>query len=387
MSGSVISREAFISMTTMETHDFPQTKTGAVDRRTLRARRIGDTFPIGPDTPGRHALDYLRTLETRGYSPHTIRSRNSHLRYFLVWATASGYASLDHIARDDLEDYRLHLHCLRRDDGHPLSLHSRHDRLANVLRFFRWMVKNRHLDCDPTVDIDLPRCPRRLPKTVLTEREAEQVLEQPDISTVLGLRDRAILELLYSTGLRRQELIDLGIRSIDSARGTLVVQLGKGNKDRIVPFGYRAGIWIERYRAEARPALLRGTPCSALFVTTHRGPLSPERLTVLVHKYVETADVGKHGSCHLFRHTMATLMLEGGADLRHVQAMLGHADITTTQIYTHIATRVLKEVHERSHPGSTIREDRKPRGRKPPSALKTTKVRPRRGRNRARLQR
>ena len=189
------------------------------DRRALRTRRIEDVVPVDPGTPGRHVLDYLGALAARGYSHHTLRSRRSHLRYFLTWLVSTECNRLESVGRDDLEGYLLHLHRLRRDDGRPLSLHSRYDRIANVLRFFRWMVENRRLDDDPTIGVALPKCPRRLPKAVLTKQEAELVLEQPDVSTVLGIRDRTILELLYSTGLRRQEIIDLEDRSIDLSLG------------------------------------------------------------------------------------------------------------------------------------------------------------------------
>jgi integrase/recombinase XerD len=232
------------------------------------------------------------------------------------------------------------------------------------------------------VGVDLPRCGRPLPKAVLTAREAERVLSQPDVSTILGLRDRAILELLYSAGLRRQELIDLTLSSLDLSRGVVVVRRGKGGKDRVVPINRRAAVWLAKYIDNARPTLLGETRSDTLFITTHQGPVSPERMSVLVRRYVNTADLGKTGSCHLFRHTMATLMLEGGADLRYVQAMLGHADISTTQIYTRVAVKALKEVHERTHPGGLVdnRGILKKRRLSVPSRAATIKRRPRRGR-------
>ena len=213
------------------------------------------------------------------------------------------------------------------------------------------------------------------------------MLAIPDTATVLGLRDRAILELLYSTGLRRQELIDLEVSSLDLARGVIAVRLGKGRKDRFVPVSRRAASWIARYLTTSRPALLAGSSCRAVFVTTHRGPMSPERMTVLVRRYVEAAALGKRGSCHLFRHTVATLMLEGGADLRFVQALLGHADISTTQLYTRVAIRSLQAVHQQAHPGS-----RPPKlAARPGRMLSSTGHHPpaprRRGPRRARLER
>ncbi len=213
-------------------------------------------------------------------------------------------------------------------------------------------------------------------------QEAERVLAQPDVSTILGLRDRAILELLYAAGLRRQELIDLSMTNLDLTRGVVVVRRGKGGKDRVVPINRRAAVWLAKYIDNSRPTLLGDTESDTLFITTHQGPVSPERMSALVRQYVNTAGLGKKGSCHLFRHTMATLMLEGGADLRYVQAMLGHADISTTQIYTRVAVKALKEVHDRTHPGDREYNGRTRKKRRLPVPSRTViiKKRPRRGR-------
>jgi integrase/recombinase XerD len=355
-----------------------------IDRRRLRAKRIPDFVPVDDGTIGWWAMKYLRTIDARGYSHHTIRSRDAHLRLFLVWFHEEGHRSLNQVTHHTLEKYSLHIRRQRHASGHPLSALTRYDRLANVLRFLRWTIQKNGLRQDPTTGIVLPRCKRRLPRAVLTAGEAERVLRQPNTTTNLGLRDRTILEVLYATGLRRQEVIDIELASLDLARGVVTVQLGKGGKDRVVPLGRRASRWIQRYLTASRPALLRGTNCPNLFVTTHRGPLSPERLTVLVHRYIDAAEIGKTGSCHLFRHTMATLMLEGGADLRHVQAMLGHADITTTQIYTHVATRSLRQIHEQTHPAAATQTHRRRSKRIPPSS-RAQRPKPRRGRRRARL--
>jgi integrase/recombinase XerD len=193
---------------------------------------------------------------------------------------------------------------------------------------------------------------------VLSVREAERVLAQPDISTPIGVRDRTILEVLYSTGIRRQEVVNLDLYSVDAESGVLTVRQGKGKKDRMIPIGQRALGWIERYVDEVRPELVMEPDEGELFLTIHRTRFSPERMSLLVRQYVAAANLGKEGSCHLFRHTMATLMLEGGADIRFIQAMLGHVSIEATQVYTRVAIRKLKEVHERSHPGATARQRR-----------------------------
>jgi integrase/recombinase XerD len=199
----------------------------------------------------------------------------------------------------------------------------------------------------------LPKVEKRLPRPALTAAEAELVLAQPDLSTPAGVRDRAMLEVLYSTGIRRIELAGLAVFDIDHDRHTLLVRQGKGRKDRLIPIGERALVWIDRYHAEARPQWAREPDNGVLFLTANGDGFSLDRLTQLARHYVTMSGVAKQGACHLFRHTLATLMLEGGADLRYVQQMLGHADISTTQIYTHVSIRHLQAIHTATHPAAS----------------------------------
>jgi integrase/recombinase XerD len=168
------------------------------------------------------------------------------------------------------------------------------------------------------------------------------------------VRDRAILEVLYSTGIRRRELCELGLYDVDGGRGTVMVRAGKGNKDRVVPIGERALAWVERYVREARPSLVTLPDCGVLFLSRFGSGMSLASLGAKVREYIEEAQVGKKGSCHLFRHTMATQMLERGADVRHIQEILGHADISSTQMYTHVSIKKLKEVHAATHPSAHL---------------------------------
>jgi integrase/recombinase XerD len=328
------------------------------DRRRLRAKRIEDLVPTDPGTLGRTILDYLDDLGVRNYSHHSIRSRRTHLRYFVVWCDDRGLVWPADITPAVLGRYQRWLFHYRTGDGKRLSFRSQNDRLGSVKRFFRWVVRQRVLEWSPADAVELPKVERRLPKAVLTLEEAERVLAQPDVKTPMGIRDRAIIEVLYSTGIRRQEIVDLDVYSVDLEGGTLTVRQGKGRKDRMIPIGTRALAWVEKYLEEVRPSFAMSPDDGTLFLTTHRRAFSPERMSLVVREYVIAADLGKSGACHLFRHTMATLMLEGGADIRFIQAMLGHADISTTQIYTKVALRKLKEVHERSHPGACLRPDR-----------------------------
>jgi integrase/recombinase XerD len=223
-----------------------------------------------------------------------------------------------------------------------------------VTVFFRWLTRNNYLLYNPASELELPRTEKRLPKAILSIEEVEKVLAQPDLRVPQGVRDRAIMELLYSTGIRRKELVALTIFGIDQDRGTVMIRLGKGKKDRVVPIGERAQLWVEKYLREVRPQLAMEPDDGYLFLGNEGMPLTPGHLSDLVRGYVEAAGVGKKGSCHLFRHTMATLMLEGGADTRFIQQMLGHENLASTQLYTQVSIRKLKEIHTATHPGAKL---------------------------------
>ena len=183
--------------------------------------------------------------------------------------------------------------------------------------------------------------------------EIERLLSQPDIDTAIGLRNRAIMEVLYSTGIRRAELLDLQMQDVDGTRGLLRVNQGKGQKDRIIPIGERALRWVARYLEEARPELLRRVSDSTLFLSERFGKrIGESTLSKCLRAYIEQAGINKPGAVHIFRHSTATLMLENGADIRHIQALLGHADLSTTQIYTQVAVTHLKDVHQKTHPAN-----------------------------------
>jgi integrase/recombinase XerD len=189
---------------------------------------------------------------------------------------------------------------------------------------------------------------------VLSVSEVEKVLALPDVKDVFGLRDRALLETLYSTGVRRKELIGLGLFDIDTERGTLHVREGKGGRERVVPIGERARLWIDKYVSDARPELLVPPDTGVLFLTRFGEAFRPGPLTNLVRGYVDRAELGKTGSCHLFRHTLATVMLEHGADIRYIQEMLGHAELSTTEIYTQVSIRKLCAVYAATHPAARL---------------------------------
>ena len=179
-------------------------------------------------------------------------------------------------------------------------------------------------------------------------------MNTPDLKTTLGIRDRAILEMLYSTGIRRRELVGVSAYDVDHMRGTLMIRYGKGQRDRVVPIGERALAWIDKFLRDARQQLVVEPDPGWLFLTATGGQLPPDWLTGMVRGYLKSAGVPKKGSCHLFRHSMATAMLEGGADVRFIQAMLGHASLRSTEIYTRVSIQKLKEVHSATHPGAKL---------------------------------
>lgn len=320
------------------------------DRRRHRAKRLEELVPIEPGTLGYWIRQHVAQLAVRGYSEHTIRSRGIHLRMLAVWAFERDISRLEDVTPEILKRYQRSLACAKKADDQPLTFHSQYDRLADVRRLFKWLLRQHVIQANPADFLDLPRVERRLPKAILTVEEVERVMAQPTVSTHRGIRHRAILETLYATGIRRSEIVRLKVEDLDLETGTLTVCQGKGKKDRMVPLGERAAAWLARYLRDVRPHQLRGPDPGFVFLTRLHGPYTPYAVARVVHRYVEQADIGKSGSCHLFRHTMATLMLEGGADLRFVQEMLGHADISTTQVYTHVARERLKQLHQQHHP-------------------------------------
>jgi integrase/recombinase XerD len=217
-------------------------------------------------------------------------------------------------------------------------------------------MKDQHVfEHSPAQDMVFPKEEKRLPRHALTQGEVEAILAQPDISRPCGLRMRAILELLYSSGLRRQEVLNLERSDIDRERRVILVRLGKGKKDRFVPLGQRALHWLDKYLAEARPKLDDNPQQQLIFVAITGNKLHANYVTSHVRKLMDRAGITKKGSCHLFRHTAASLMLDAGADVRHLQAILGHENLGTTQIYTHVSIGKLCEVHERTHPAQLFR--------------------------------
>jgi integrase/recombinase XerD len=313
-----------------------------------------------PGTMRALMASFLEWLAVRGYAEESVEYRAYCLHWFAAWCEERGILRAAEVTRPILQRYQRWLFYYRKKNGRPLGVSTQHSRVVMVGVFFRWATRNNFILYNPASELELPHKERRLPRAILSVAEVEKVLAQPDLRTPLGVRDRAVLETLYSTGMRRAETTALTIFAIDQERGTVMVRLGKGKKDRVIPIGERALGWIEKYLTEVRPQYAVEPDEGILFLTGEGEAITPGHLSALVSAYVDAAGIGKKGSCHLFRHTMATLMLENGADTRFIQALLGHEQLSSTQLYTQVAIGKLKEIHTATHPGAKLERRARP---------------------------
>jgi len=276
-----------------------------------------------------------------GLAANTLAAYRRDLTLLAGWLARERGRALVDASETDLREYAVARHA-----GSAATSANR--RLTVFRRFFRWAMREQLRDSDPTLKLDAARQALRVPKS-LSEAQVEALLAAPDVETPLGLRDRAMLELLYASGLRVSELVALQTVRVSFSEGTLHVS-GKGSKERLVPFGEEARGWIERYVREARAAILGGRASDALFVTARGGPMTRQMFWKLIKAHALAAGIAVPLSPHTLRHAFATHLLNHGADLRTVQMLLGHADISTTTIYTHVARERLKQLHARHHP-------------------------------------
>lgn len=285
---------------------------------------------------------YLNYLEVeRGLAPNTLDAYRRDGEAFLAFLQANGL-DLAGVDRDNLFEYVRHLH-LR------LSVRSISRKIASLRSLYRFLLLDGYISEDPTETLDSPRTWKSLP-SYLTQTEVEQLLAAPETSNFHGMRDRTMLEVLYATGLRVSELVGLKILEVD-LESSFLRTLGKGSKERIVPLGDSAIDYLETYLREARPHFLRARLANPfLFLTQQGGPMTRQYFWKLIVKYGRKCSLNKKLSPHVLRHSFATHLLENGADLRAVQVMLGHSDISTTQIYTHVTRERLKQIYQKFHP-------------------------------------
>jgi len=278
-----------------------------------------------------------------GLAKNTLESYRRDLRLYAEWLEKSSGRGMRDAAEADISAYLGYL------------LQKRHARatstargLSSLKRFYRYCAREQHIQNDPTSKVDTPKRAPRFPKS-LSEGDVESLLAAPDVATPLGLRDRAMLEILYATGLRVSELVALKDSEVSLDMGVVRI-FGKGSKERMVPLGEEAADWLKRYGRDARPALLKGKSSNALFVTARGAGMTRQAFWYLIKRYGGLAVPDKLLSPHVLRHAFATHLINHGADLRVVQLLLGHADISTTQIYTHVARERLKKLHQQHHP-------------------------------------
>jgi integrase/recombinase XerD len=278
-----------------------------------------------------------------GLAKLTLEAYRRDLTQFDDWLQAEGAALLG------AETAHLQRYIQARHAGGAKAT-SANRRLSAQKRFYRWLLRQGRRGDDPTASLDSAKQAQRHPKT-LSEGAVVALLDAPDVATALGLRDRAMLELLYASGLRVSELVAVKTVEVSLNDGVVRVASGKGSKTRLVPFGQEASAWIDRYLAEARPALLGKRLADALFVTGRGGAMTRHNFWHAIKRYAVHAGIAPTLiSPHTLRHAFATHLLNHGADLRVVQLLLGHADISTTQIYTHVARARLKDLHAKNHP-------------------------------------
>ncbi len=277
-----------------------------------------------------------------GLSQNTLTAYRQDLKGFEQWLISQGRPGLDAANTADIQSWFASLHAVTRPS-------TANRRLATLRRYYLWALRHHRVSEDPCLQLTAAKQPLRVPKT-LSEAQVEALINQPDTHLPRGLRDRAMLEMLYATGLRVSELVGIGVLDISLSDGVVRVVQGKGGKDRLVPLGAEAAHWIDQYLKVSRPALLGQQQSPALFVTSRGGPMTRQSFWLIIKKYALLASITAPLSPHVLRHAFATHLLNHGADLRVVQLLLGHADISTTQIYTHVARERLKALHARHHP-------------------------------------
>lgn len=325
----------------------------------------GKDGPVSPREEAKKVSAHLREIRKqfdeyyslRGYTRTTVYAYLWILDLFFVFLRRDrGIDDIKEVDVETLEEFRSYLYSYRcRRSGKTMKEWTQYGIFVCLKTLFRFLRKRKIILVNPMDDFELPKMGKNLPKSVLTEREAEKILNQPDTKSVIGIRDRAMIELLYSTGIRLAELCGLSLYDLTLEEGFLKVK-GKGRKERLVPVGRFAVRWLRKYIETARPVLCRDEAERALFLSCRGNRLSRCEPNRILKEYVKKAGVKKTVTCHTWRHSFATGLLERGADIRHIQAMLGHSNISSTQIYTRVKTSDLKKVHKMYHPRESSRK-------------------------------
>ena len=324
-----------------------KTKRGHTHRPPASAKGIIDALAHLPMS--RYVVLYCAWLAVKHYSASTIHYKRKALQTFVAWANERSLTAPHEITKPILERYQHHLYYYRQANGNALTINTQMNMLVAVKGFFKWAARENHILYNPASELDLPKQPHHLPRTILSVEDVAAILNEADTASLYGLRDRAMLELLYSTGMRRMELAQLTRGDVDFKRGVVFIREGKGRRDRVVPLGARACAWLEKYLLDVRPELVIAD-LPALFVTDFGDPVSGQYVAARMKRYMALAGIARPGAAHLLRHACATHMLENGADIRYIQALLVYTSLSTTEIYTHVSIDKLKAIHAATHP-------------------------------------
>lgn len=299
--------------------------------------------------------EFLEYRLIQNYAKSADRRNDSNIRQFIVWCELRGIESPAAVTRPILVRYKKHLYYRRKKDGEPLSFQTQASQLSSLKRFFKWLARENHILYNPASDLELPKVPQQIPRHILSVEEVRDLLNISKVYTAEGLRDRAVMELLYSCGLRRQECANLSLRDVNLQQQTVLVREGKGGKDRMLPIGESACAWLDKYLIESRPELI-AQETDVFFISNRGEACTGDGIGKLVKVAMKKANIDKPGSAHLLRHAMATHMLDNGADIRYIQVMLGHSSLRSTQVYTHVSVEKLRAIHRKTHPSKTSPE-------------------------------
>lgn len=304
----------------------------------------------------RLAGEYIQALKVRNLAERSIANTRFMLAKFLAFLAGRGMTPAAGITRAIIQDYQIELYHTVNFRGRPNSVQHQNSMLAAVKGFMRHLKERDYIVADPARDIPYAKLPKRLPRGILTPSEARKIINTPDTKCAIGYRDHTIMEVLYTTGIRKEELNNLALSDVDYHDGFLRINGGKGRKDRVVPLGKIACRYLENYIKSVRPELIRDPYNNHLFLSARGNRLSKGMAWELVKKYAKQAKIKKTVSPHTFRHSCATSMLKNRADIRAVQELLGHESLESTQVYTHISIDDLKETHKRCHPREKEKE-------------------------------
>lgn len=293
---------------------------------------------------------YLEYRATLGSTTQGLYATSRYTEDFVGWCHDRRVTVVQALTPELVADYPRWLYHYRQKNGRPLSVNSRLAKLVPLRGWLKWLARAHKSSAELLDALELPKSVCSLPRHLPTLQDVEAILASPSVDKPEGLRDRAMMELLFATGIRRMEIKGLQVDDVDLARRQVLIRSGKGQKDRMLPMGERAAFWVERYLRHARPTLSRNSAVLALFLGSHGRPLSLNWTSTIVAMHIRAALNGRPGSCHLLRHAVATMMLESGADIRYIQQLLGHAQLVTTQIYTQVAIGQLQRVHSQCHP-------------------------------------